>query len=283
MTMTTAKGLAGARVLVTGASAGVGRALAIGAVRQGARVMLAARRQKELDSAVAEAGGGTAVAVDLTEAGGAERLGSAVADVLGGLDVVVSCVGIAPLRMMIDTSDEHWEQVLATNLVSAHRLLRTCVPLLGRSGAFIALSSDSVPNPRSGLGAYAVTKAGLERMITSWRLEHPWLRFTTVTLGDTFPTDFGNGFDSDNLMQHLDEWAARGLARQQFMSPDDVAGTLLSVAASLTDRPGIGIDQLTLRSPSPVTASFMDAFAGVGEAADSANPAGAGTPDPAAE
>ena len=62
--------LAGARVLVTGASAGIGRAVAIHAVRLGARVMLTARRRKELEAACAEAGGGECVAVDLAELSG---------------------------------------------------------------------------------------------------------------------------------------------------------------------------------------------------------------------
>jgi len=108
--MTTGNGLAGARVLVTGASAGIGRAAAIAAVRQGARVVLAARRQKELEAAAAEAGGGQAIVVDLTEPLDCERLGSTVEASLGGLDVVISSAGVAPLQMMTDTSDEHWEQ-----------------------------------------------------------------------------------------------------------------------------------------------------------------------------
>jgi NAD(P)-dependent dehydrogenase (short-subunit alcohol dehydrogenase family) len=102
--MTTGQGLAGARVLVTGASAGIGRAAAIGAVRQGARVMLAARRQKELEAATAEAGGGHAFAVDLSDPGDAARLRPAVEAALGGLDVVISSAGVAPLQLMTETS-----------------------------------------------------------------------------------------------------------------------------------------------------------------------------------
>jgi NAD(P)-dependent dehydrogenase (short-subunit alcohol dehydrogenase family) len=265
--MTTSNGLAGARVLVTGASAGIGRAAAIEAVRQGAQVMLAARRQKELEAATTEAGGGYAFAVDLSEPGDCERLGAAVEATLGGLDVVISCAGVAPLQMMAETSDEQWQQVLATNLMGTHRLLRCCVPLLGRSGTFIALSSDSVQRPRAGLGAYAASKAGLEHMMNSWRVEHPWLRFTTVSVGDTFPTDFGNAFDGEVLTRVLDEWGARGFAQAKFMAPGDVALTLLAIAGALNDIPGVGIDHLTIRSPSPGVASFMETFAGLAEAA----------------
>jgi NAD(P)-dependent dehydrogenase (short-subunit alcohol dehydrogenase family) len=265
--MTTSNGLAGARVLVTGASAGIGRAAAIGAVRQGARVILAARRQKELEAATVEAGGGHACAVDLRQPGDCERLAAAVESSLGGLDVVISCAGVAPLQMMAETSDEQWQQVLATNLMGTHRLLRCCVPLLGRSGTFIALSSDSVQRPRAGLGAYAASKAGLEHMMSSWRIEHPWLRFTTVSVGDTFPTDFGSAFDGEVLTRVLDEWGARGFAQAKFMTPGDVALTLLAIAGALYGIHGVGIDHLTIRSPSPGVASFMETFAGLAEAA----------------
>jgi NAD(P)-dependent dehydrogenase (short-subunit alcohol dehydrogenase family) len=268
--MTTGQGLAGARMLVTGASAGIGRALAVSAVRQGAQVMLVARRQKELEAASAEAGGGRAFAVDLSDPADCARLGPAVEAALGGLDVVVSCAGIAPLQMMMETSDEQWEQVLATNLFGTHRLLRCCVPLLGRSGAFIALSSDTVLRPRAGLGAYAASKAGLEQIMHSCRIEHPWLRFTTVSVGDTFPTDFGNGFDGEVLTKVLDQWGARGFAQAQFMTPGDVAQTLLAIAGALYDTAGVGIDHLTIRSPSPGVASFMETFAGLAEAAAAA-------------
>lgn len=256
--------LAGARVLVTGASAGIGRAVAIRAVRQGARVMLAARRRKELQEACAEAGGGECVAADLAGPAGCERVTEAVRNSFGGLDLVVSCVGVAPLRMMADTSDEHWEQVFTTNVVSTHRLLRCCVPLLGHTGTFIALSSDSVQRARSGLGAYATSKAALERMIGGWRIEHPWLRFTTVTVGDTFPTDFGNEFDGEILTRVLDEWGARGLAPGRFMTPGDVAAALLAVAGAMHALPGIGMEHLVIRSPSPAATSFTDAFAALG-------------------
>jgi NADP-dependent 3-hydroxy acid dehydrogenase YdfG len=119
---------------------------------------------------------------------------------------------------------------------------------------------------RAGLGAYAASKAGLEQMMHSCRIEHPWLRFTTVSVSDTFPTDFGNAFDGEVLMKVLDQWGARGFAQAQFMTPGDVAQTLLAIAAALHDTPGVGIDHLTIRSPSPGVASFMETFAGLAEA-----------------
>jgi hypothetical protein len=69
-------------------------------------------------------------------------------------------------------------------------------------------------------------------MIGGWRIEHPWLWFTTVTIGDTFPTDFGNAFDGKVLSRVLDDWGTRGLAQARFMAPGDVARALLAIAAT---------------------------------------------------
>src|SRR5690242_4166825 len=136
--------LAGARVLVLGASSGIGRAFAVGAVKDGARVVLAARRREHLDKARAEAGGGVCVAVDLTEPDGGTRLAEAVGEHLGGLDLLVSCVGAAPLRMLADTSHQDWLRVLETNVIGIHGVLRACLPLLEPRAMVMAMSSESI-------------------------------------------------------------------------------------------------------------------------------------------
>ncbi|GAA0942921.1 SDR family oxidoreductase [Actinocorallia libanotica] len=241
-----------ARVLVAGASAGIGRNFAAGAVRAGARVVLAARRAEELEKLRAEAGGGIPVVTDLTSDDDCARLAETIGSELGGLDVVVSCVGAAPLKLVADTADEDWRRLFETNVLSVNRLLRRTLPLLDRSAMVLALSSESVYQPRPGIGAYSTSKAALERLIEAWRVEHPWLRFTNVVIGATMPTDFGNEFDGELLGHVLTDWISRGLAQEEFMSPSDVAEVLLGVVASGLGKPGVCMEQLVLRSPSPV-------------------------------
>lgn len=251
--------LAGARVLVAGASSGIGRAFAVGALKDGARVVLAARRRELMEKASAEAvqGGGEVdglcVRVDLREPDAGTRLAEAVREHLGGLDLVVSCVGAAPLRMLAGTSPEDWQHVLQTNVIGVHRMLTACLPLLERDAMIMAFSTESIGQPRTGLGAYMASKAALEQMVTCWRAEHPWLRFTIVTVGATFPTDFGVAFDGELLTRLLADWGARGIAQEEYMTPEDVAAVLLGTAASSWRLPGVCIEHLTLRSPSPVT------------------------------
>jgi NAD(P)-dependent dehydrogenase (short-subunit alcohol dehydrogenase family) len=252
--------LSGARILVVGASAGIGRAVALGALRDGAQVLMAARRALVLEKLRAEAGGEIAVA-DLTVPADAGRLAETVRDRLGGLDMVVSCLGAAPLRMIEDTTDDDWQQVLQTNLVGVHRLMRACLPLLTRDAQVMALSSESVDQPRTGLGAYVTSKAALERLFAAWRAEHPWLRFTTVAVGATYPSDFANSFDDELFTQLLKDWSVRGLAQERLQSPEDVAAVLLGSLASARRRPGVCVEHLVVRSPSPVVGTYAGAIA----------------------
>jgi len=109
-----------------------------------------------------------------------------------------------------------------------------------------------VDRPRPGIGAYSTSKAALERLVEAWRVEHPRLRFTTVTIGATFPTDFSTGFDPRLLDRMLTDWISRGLAQEEMMNPQDVADVLLGIVASGLGRPGVCLERLTLRSPTAV-------------------------------
>lgn len=75
----------------------------------------------------------------------------------------------------------------------------------------------------------------------------------------------GNAFDGEILTRVMDEWAARGLAPARFMAPPDVARALLAVAGTMRALPGIGLEHLVIRSPAPPAASFMEAFAALGD------------------
>src|SRR5688572_29014548 len=117
--------LDGRRVLVVGASAGIGRAFAATAVAGGAQVAFSARRKDKLDEAVAEAGGGHAIAADICTEGECERLVNEAANTLGGpIDLVFISAGSAPLRMFKDTSADDWKNLLDLNVVGIHQVIR---------------------------------------------------------------------------------------------------------------------------------------------------------------
>jgi NAD(P)-dependent dehydrogenase (short-subunit alcohol dehydrogenase family) len=266
-------GLAGKRVLVVGASAGIGRATAIEAVRSGAAVVLAARRSEQLDTAVAEAGGGTALVGDVCAEGGAARLVDAAVAALKGassdrnaggtdasdgggaegvIDVVLYCVGLATLRRLDGTDAATWHATLDANVVGANQVIRAVVPHLAPDGVVAVLSSETTHTPRLGLVPYAASKAALETSLRGWRAEHPTTRFTCVVVGATQPSEFGASFTMPELGEALDSWMRHGLMQERFMHTDDVARVLVGALGTLLTVPGVAIEDLVLRSPSPV-------------------------------
>jgi NAD(P)-dependent dehydrogenase (short-subunit alcohol dehydrogenase family) len=102
--------------------------------------------------------------------------------------------------------------------------------------------------------------AGIGRALTAWRTEHPGIRFCRVRVGQTFPTEFGSAFDGAVLTRAMADWAVRGLAQEQFMTPEEVAGVLIGILRTATDHPGVSLDELMVRSSSAGTATFHDAM-----------------------
>jgi NAD(P)-dependent dehydrogenase (short-subunit alcohol dehydrogenase family) len=142
--------VAGQRILVMGASGGLGRALATRLVQQGATVAFAARRGDEVREAAASAGGDAiGVTCDVLDP---DRCQSAVAEVIqgfGGLDALLYCAGIGVLRPLAATDAELWSRVLGTNVVGASLVTQACLPHLeasqGRAVYFSSVSASQTP------------------------------------------------------------------------------------------------------------------------------------------
>jgi NAD(P)-dependent dehydrogenase (short-subunit alcohol dehydrogenase family) len=249
------EGIQGRRIVVVGASASIGRSLAKNAIEQGAEVVAASRRIDLLQDLVTEAGGGSALAVDVRQPESCDSLMSAAAEVLGEIDAICYTVGYAPLRMMKDTTAADWSEVFATNVSGANHVIAAALPRLAPDAVVMVLSSETVGRPRSGLGAYGSSKAALEESLNSWRTEHPEIRFCCASIGATWPTEFGDHFDPDLLNWALSDWMAKGLFQERFMDGDDLAHVLLDLLATLLVRPGIGLEYMMIRSPTKVTAA----------------------------
>jgi NAD(P)-dependent dehydrogenase (short-subunit alcohol dehydrogenase family) len=239
-------------VLVVGASAGIGRATAIAAVRAGATVVMAARRADALATAIDEAGGGIAVTGDICADGGAERLVAEAVAALGEIDLIVSTVGFADLRRLVDTSPETWHRTLDANVVGFNQLARAALDHMAEGGIVAVLSSETAGAPRLGLVPYAASKAALEVSLRGWRAEQHAVRFTCVIVGATQPSEFGAAFEMPELERAIASWVQHGLMQEAFMHTDDVANVLVGTLATLLAAPGVGLEELVLRSPSPV-------------------------------
>lgn len=168
--------LAGRIALVTGATRGIGRAIALSLGEAGAHVVATGRTQgalEELDDAIQAAGGvrATLVAMDLTKDNGVDQLGRALFERHGRLDILVHAAGmLAGLRPVAHTPPQIWDRIVALNLTSAYRLIRSLEPLLRASeaGRAVFISCEQARAPKAFWGAYAASKAGLEAMVKSW-------------------------------------------------------------------------------------------------------------------
>jgi NAD(P)-dependent dehydrogenase (short-subunit alcohol dehydrogenase family) len=246
------EGLWGRRVVVAGASAGIGRCFAAAAVRSGAEVVLGSRRTDVLDEVVKEAGGGMPVALDVCDPASRRRFLEVAAEQLGSFDLVLSSVGWADMRPLAETDDAVWVQTMATNLIGPTKLLGEALPALASTGIVAVLSSETVNRPRRDLVPYSASKAAGEAALAGLRLEHPGTRVSCVVVGGTFPTEFGKDFDGDQLVIALEDWQRHGLLQQELMVPEDVAGCLVELYGAALRYPGVCVEEILLRSPSPV-------------------------------
>ena len=160
--------LAGRAVLITGGSAGIGRALAETLAREGARVAVAARGAAALAETVdvlrsLGAPDALAISADLARAGEPERAVAEAVAHFGALDVLVANVGFAEVRKLVQVSDADWEASFQLNVMSHIRTVRAALPHLRESNQarIVLVSSTAGKRPSSGMPDYSVMKAAL--------------------------------------------------------------------------------------------------------------------------
>ena len=158
--------LSGKVALVTGASRGIGRAIAVRLAEQGATVVAAARGENAAETAAAIArNGGRAesVGIDVTDHAAVAELPGSIVERHGRLDIVVSNAGIARDQLLMRMKRDDWDTVMATNLTAAFTLAQAAMrPMLKqRGGRILAVSSVVGQMGNAGQTNYAASKAGL--------------------------------------------------------------------------------------------------------------------------
>ena len=187
--------LRGAGVIVTGASRGLGAALARELAATGARQVLVARDSRALEQVAEEVRrrGGEAhpVVADVSEPEAAGRIAGLTGALVGPPVVLVhnaGSLGPVPLRPLADTGDAAFEEAMATNVVGPFRLTRAVVGTMALrgQGAVVLISSDAASTAYPGWGAYGVSKAALEHLGRIWQeeLAGTGVRFLTVDPGE---------------------------------------------------------------------------------------------------
>lgn len=189
------KRLEGRIALVTGASRGIGAAVAKRFAEEGARLVLTARTTgglEELDDEIRKITGeaATLVPLDLTEFDAIDRLGAAIYERFGKLDILIGNAGqLGTLSPLPHTEPKVWDQVMAVNATANWRLIRSMDPLLRASdaGRVVFVTSTVGQEPRAYWGIYAVSKAALEMtaMIYAAEVETTDVRVNLLNPGPT--------------------------------------------------------------------------------------------------
>jgi 3-oxoacyl-[acyl-carrier protein] reductase len=167
--------LAGKTALVTGATGGLGGAIAKALHAQGATVALSGTRREVLDALAAEIGGRTHVLpCNLADKNEVEALVPKAEEVMGQLDILVANAGITKDNLFVQLKDEDWDQVIDVNLSATFRLARTAVRgmMRRRFGRVIGITSIVGVTGNPGQANYAASKAGMIGMMKSIAAEY---------------------------------------------------------------------------------------------------------------
>jgi NAD(P)-dependent dehydrogenase (short-subunit alcohol dehydrogenase family) len=211
--------------LITGASAGLGRALATALSARGWRLVVDARGPARLDDAVAALPHPdlvSAVPGDITDPAHRRELAAAVGDRLDLLVNNASDLGPTPLPPLAELPVAQLQRVLAVNVVAPHALTQLVLPALRTAGGTVLdLSSDAAVEAYEGWGGYGASKAALDQLAAVLAVEEPLLRVHAVDPGDM-----------DTAMHRAADPTASGLP-----SPESVVPALLRL---VDERPASG-------------------------------------------
>ena len=233
----------GRRVLVTGASSGIGAATARALAGAGASVALLARRRERLDDLAAEIGG-LAVPADVVDV---DAVGDAVeraAAGMGGLDGVVNAAGVVFPGLVADTDPAGWRTMVEVNLLGVLHVTRACIPHLRRAGRGDVVNLSSMSGRRVGsteMAVYAATKAGVHTLSEGLRRElaPDRVRVSVVAPGvvDTSLFDERSDPTSDRL---------RAVAEDVGLDAAVVADTIVRIVSAPADVVHVEVAMLSI-------------------------------------
>ena len=216
--------------LVTGASGGIGGAIARALHAAGARVGLSGTRAGALDALAGELGDGAfAVPADLSSANGAKTLVKDAEAALGGIDILVNTAGLTRDQLAVRMSDEDWQMVLDVNLTAAFRLSRGCLRgmMKKRWGRIVSVTSIVGVTGNPGQVNYAASKAALIGMSKSLAQE---VASRNITVNCVAP-----GFIDPPMTEGLSDEQKQDLTARipagRLGEPADVAGACVFLAS----------------------------------------------------
>jgi amino acid adenylation domain-containing protein/thioester reductase-like protein len=222
--------LNGKVAVITGASSGIGAAVAAALAREGAHIALAARRISALSTIkrnlITTHGAKVLIhQTDVTVRSQVQSLIRTTEEELGPIDILVSCAGVMYYTMMANIQTEEWDRTVDVNCKGLLHCLSSTIPsMLSRgTGHIVAISSDAGRKVFPGLGVYSASKFFVEATLQSLRLETAGsgLRVTSVQPGNTATELLGMSTDAEAIKKFGEPTGAKVL------DPEDVAGAIV--------------------------------------------------------
>ena len=236
----------GRRVLVVGASSGIGAAVARAVAARGGQVTVSARRRERLEALVAELCAGHVAQGDTTVAADARRVAAAASEAMGGLDLMVYAAGYGVLQPLDATEPDTWAGCVRSERGGGPTWPRPPRSTTWTAAGLIAfVSSRTVEDANALFASYSATKAALDQCIRVWRAEHPDRRFMRIVMGNTAPTEFSDHMNVGLLGEALEAWERQAVPGGM-MHVDDVGAAVAEACAVALDHPDIDFPELKL-------------------------------------
>lgn len=225
--------------LITGGSAGIGRAAALLFAQQGAQVVIAARNAEHSQQVVEriQAAGGVArfVPCDVRRPDDCERAVGATLDAYGQIDILFNNAGIVPVGTALETTLETWADVLATNVSGTFYMSRAALPhMIARGkGVIINCGSDNSLVGSQDSAAYCATKGAVALLTKAMALDHgrQGIRINAICPGDTYVERWNAKVKpGQTLDEYLDD-LGEGFALGRVSSADELAHAILFLAS----------------------------------------------------
>jgi 3-oxoacyl-[acyl-carrier protein] reductase len=224
--------LSGRIAIVTGASRGIGRGIAVMLAARGAHVVAAARNENArpvVDEIAAAGGQAEAASLDVTAAGGPEAFIASTIERHGRIDILVNNAGIARDQLMLRMKRDDWDAVIATNLTAAFALTQAALkPMIKqRRGRVVCIGSVVGQSGNAGQANYAASKAGLIGFAKAVALEVASRGITVnVVAPGLIETDMTRAM-TENARE---EWASK-IPLRRLGTPDDIAAAVCFLAS----------------------------------------------------
>lgn len=235
-------------IVITGASSGIGEAVALDSATQGAKVVLAARREERLEALsarIAQTGGESlSIQTDVTDRASAEHMATRAREAFGRIDVLVNNAGIMPLSPIRQLRVDDWDRMIDVNVKGLLYCVAAVLPAMFDQGAghIINVSSVAGRRPFPGGSIYSTTKAAVRMISEGLRLE--------LSPSDKIRvTDIEPGVTATELMDHIpDPTVAKrfetGWVDKRKLTSEDIAAAIRYV---MTQPEHVNVNDLLIR------------------------------------